>query len=345
VSQPDDQDAAAPDHGGAEQAGVESEREGEAELERDTAQMEAIDPNAFAEDEPTSASRVRPDGLLPGDLPPGDLPAHLEAVAEAGAALGSTLESIVESLLFAADKPLAVKQIADLLGERELDGVRLAVESVTARFAERGIQLHAVAGGHQFRTAPQNAAWVQKLLASKPVRLTRAQLETLAIVSYRQPITRPEIDDIRGVDTGGALKTLLDRALIRILGKKEEPGRPLLYGTTKEFLTFFNLSDLKDLPTLREFHELSEEHQAQVAALESKAPEGSIESEEEAAFSASQPLQRVDLKPPSDDSAELEEIERLIQTAGRDTAEMPVLKPDEADAPAAEPGDGEANKA
>jgi segregation and condensation protein B len=193
------------------------------------------------------------------------------------------------------------------------------------------VQLQSVAGGYQFRTHPANAVWVQKLLAQKPVRLSRAQLETLAIVSYRQPITRPEIDEIRGVDTGGSLKTLMDRSLIRILGKKEEVGRPLLYGTTKEFLAFFNLSDLKDLPTLREFHELSDEHQAQVEALESQAPEGSIES---AAEAARLPIERIEFKPPADDGAELEEIDRLIQSAGSDTMEMPLTKP--SDEPASE---------
>ena len=161
---------------------------------------------------------------------------------------------------------------------------------------------------------------MQKLLASKPVRLTRAQIETLAICSYRQPVTRPEIDEIRGVDSGGTLKTLLDRSLIRIVGKKEEPGRPILYGTTREFLEFFNLRDLKDLPTLREFHELSEEHLAQVAALEGVAPEGSIEREgEEAAAAAADgppPLTRLEITTPPEDERELEEIDRLIRTAG-----------------------------
>ena len=94
----------------------------------------------------------------------------------------------------------------------------------------------------------------------KPQRLTRAALETLAIVAYRQPVTRPEVEDIRGVDCGAVLKALLERRLIKILGKKEEPGRPILYGTTREFLEFFALKDLASLPTLREFHELSEEH-------------------------------------------------------------------------------------
>ena len=125
-------------------------------------------------------------------------------------------------------------------------------------------QFRALVRHHQLRTAPHSAPYVQKLLQAKPVRLSRAQLETLAIVAYRQPITRPEIDDIRGVDSGGTLKMLLERGLLRILGKKEEPGRPMLYGTTREFLEFFNLRDLRDLPTLREFYELSEEQRSDV---------------------------------------------------------------------------------
>jgi segregation and condensation protein B len=141
------------------------------------------------------------------------------------------------------------------------------------------VQVSEVAGGWQLRTAPENAAWVQKLLGGRPVRLTRAQLETLSIIAYRQPVTRPEIDEIRGVDTGATLKLLLDRNLIRILGKKEEPGRPLLYGTTKEFLEFFNLKDLRDLPTLREFHELTEEHRAKVEELEEETPVEAASSE------------------------------------------------------------------
>jgi segregation and condensation protein B len=226
------------------------------------------------------------------------------------------LQSIIESLLFVADKPLTLQQLAGLLGESDLGPVRAALGGIETNQAHRGIQLHAVAGGFQFRSNPANATWVQKLLAQKPVRLSRALLETLAIVAYRQPITRPEIDDIRGVDSGGTLKTLMERSLVRILGKKEEPGRPILYGSTKEFLEFFNLRDLKDLPTLREFHELSDEHRAQVEALEAAAPEGSIETEAEADAAMQQNvLSRVDFKAPPEDSAELDEIDRLINTA------------------------------
>lgn len=180
------------------------------------------------------------------------------------------LKSILESLLFASDKPLTVKRLQDLTGERDLEKVQAAIEWLRADYGDRGVVLHEVGGGFQFRTNPLNAHWVQQLVAGRPVRLSRAQLETLAIVGYRQPITRPEIDEIRGVDSGGTLKILSDRSLIRVLGKKEEPGRPMLYGTTKEFLEFFHLKDLKDLPTLREFHELSEDSLAKVRELDDK---------------------------------------------------------------------------
>ena len=251
-----------------------------------------------------------------------DQPEEVPPEPGSAEAASPRMQSIVESLLFAADKPLTLKQLGELLGETELARVRAAVAAVEQLHATRGFQLHQVAGGYQFRTNPENAQWVQKLLASKPVRLTRAQLETLAICAYRQPITRPEIDEIRGVDSGGTLKTLMERALVRILGKKEEPGRPMLYGTTREFLEFFNLGDLKDLPTLREFHELSEEHQAQVAALEGVAPAGSIEGQGEGG-EATPPsgdnipaLKRLEITTPPEDEAELEEIDRLIRTAG-----------------------------
>ncbi len=138
--------------------------------------------------------------------------------------------------------------------------------SLRARREESGVQVMQAAGGWQLRTNPENVAWVSRILAGKPPRLSRALLETLAIVAYRQPITRPEIDEIRGVDCGPVLKTLLDRSLVRMIGKKEEVGRPILYGTTPEFLRTFSLRDLTELPTLREFHELGEAEMAKVAA-------------------------------------------------------------------------------
>ena len=125
------------------------------------------------------------------------------------------------------------------------------------------------------RTSPDNSAFARRCLKVKPQRLTRAALETLAIIAYRQPVTRPEIEEIRGVDCGAVVKALLERRLIKILGKKEEPGRPMLYGTTKEFLEFFALKDLASLPTLREFHELSEEHR-EIVEKQPEAQDGGI---------------------------------------------------------------------
>jgi segregation and condensation protein B len=185
------------------------------------------------------------------------------------------LESIVASLLFASDRALSVGDLKKLTNERDAKKLTAALEALRERHAETGIQLANMAGGWQFRTNPINAPWVSQLIAGKPQRLSRAMLETLAIVAYRQPITRPEIDEIRGVDCGPVLKTLLDRGLVRILGKKEDVGRPMLYGTTPDFLKTFSLKDLSELPTLREFHELSEQ---QMAVVDAKAPlpEGAV---------------------------------------------------------------------
>lgn len=217
--------------------------------------------------------------------------APAEDGADTAEALGplapERLRSVIESLLFAAERPLTIQRIVELLEEtaaapREPSGPPMyqvaQIKDVLTQLGRelqaggRGIELHEIAGGWQLRTAAQNAPWVQRLLQAKPVRLSRAQLETMAIVAYRQPVTRPEIDDIRGVDSGGALKTLLDRQMVRVLGKKEEPGRPLLYGTTREFLEFFNLRDLKDLPTLREYHDLTDENREKMRALGHEPP-------------------------------------------------------------------------
>ncbi|MBI4703229.1 MAG: SMC-Scp complex subunit ScpB, partial [Deltaproteobacteria bacterium] len=178
-------------------------------------------------------------------------------------------------------EPLAPRELARAARSRRAL-VEQALAELAADYAGRGFQLHAVAGGYVFRTNPELAAEVRRFAAQLPVRMTRAQLETLAIVAYRQPITRPEIDDVRGVDSGPVLRTLLERELVRIIGKKEEPGRPLLYGTADKFLELFGLAALTDLPTLREFTELSPEsreiYERELGVL---APEGAIEVEEE----------------------------------------------------------------
>jgi len=164
------------------------------------------------------------------------------------------LRSILESLLFSTAEPVPLgKLLAALPGYEKRDVVR-ALAALGEEYAgdERGFRLQQVAGGYQLRTAPANADFVKALLAQRPVRLTRASLETLAVIAYRQPVTRPEIEAIRGVDVDAVLTTLLERRLVRVLGRKDVVGRPLLYGTTAEFLETFGLKDLASLPTLEE---------------------------------------------------------------------------------------------
>jgi segregation and condensation protein B len=200
-------------------------------------------------------------------------PEREAAEDQAGRVPADQLEGVVESLLFASEKPLSLTDLAGLTGETDPRVLGQAVESLRARREGSGIELAEVAGGFSLRTRVAHAPWVSKLLTGRPVRMSRALLETVAIIAYRQPITRPELDDIRGVDCGPVLKTLLDRGLVRIIGKKEEVGRPILYGTTAEFLRVFSLKDLTQLPTLRQFHELSAEHQATLDARHGAEPE------------------------------------------------------------------------
>jgi len=186
---------------------------------------------------------------------------ELSALAEAARfATPERVQAAVEALLFAADKPLDLAALRDATQFDE-DKVKEALAALQQKHAPGtgGTVLLDLGGRWQLRTDPQLSAYVRRMLQVKPMRLTRAALETLAIVAYRQPVTRPEMEDLRGVDCGAVTKALLDRKLIRILGKKDEPGRPLLFGTTREFLELFNLRDLTQLPTLREFQELSEE--------------------------------------------------------------------------------------
>ena len=169
------------------------------------------------------------------------------------------LKGLIEALVFVADQPLSLQDIAKAAGRADRKLVRALADELRQDYARRGIHLEEVAGGLIFRTNPAYAPFIRDAVAKKPVRMTRAQLETLAIIAYRQPLTRPEVDDVRGVDSGPVMRMLLERGLIKILGKKDEPGRPLLYGTTPTFLEFFGLKALKDLPSLREFTELNDD--------------------------------------------------------------------------------------
>lgn len=160
-------------------------------------------------------------------------------------------KAILEAILLASPEPLSVKRIAEVIGLDEKDA-RILVDDLKKEYSQpgRGLLLQELAGGYVLTTRPEYGEYVEKLLAPKGKGLSHAALETLAIVAYRQPITKAEIEGVRGVKVDRSIETLLERGLIRDVGRKEGPGRPILYGTTKDFLTYFGLKDLSDLPPL-----------------------------------------------------------------------------------------------
>ena len=171
------------------------------------------------------------------------------------------LEAIIESLLFVSEVPLSLAKIKTILSMYTHAEITQALEALRQKYAakEHGFFLAEVAQGYQFRTKPEYGEWIRKLKKITPTRLSQAALETLAIVAYKQPILRSEIETIRGVDVGGILRLLLEKKLIKIVGRKNVPGRPIIYGTTQRFLEFFNLKDISSLPTFEEVGELVEQ--------------------------------------------------------------------------------------
>jgi segregation and condensation protein B len=171
-------------------------------------------------------------------------------------------KAALEAIIYAADEPATIEQLAAALGEEKLV-VQASLDELVASYAsdERGIEVRAVAGGYKMYTKPQHHDVVRRFIKSlrPPLRLTMPALETLAVIAYKQPVTAPEIGEIRSVNTSGVLKTLLDKRLITTAGRKEVIGRPILYKTSKEFLMRFGLSDLEELPSLKEFEALARE--------------------------------------------------------------------------------------
>lgn len=169
-----------------------------------------------------------------------------------------SLALIVESLLFASADPLTPRQIHTLLPERNLKEIKDVLLALKDEYEgmKRSFTLVEVAGGYQFRTLPRYKPYIANLLGSTPANLSKAALETLTIIAYKQPIIRQEVERLRGVDVGGILRMLLKKGLIKIEGRKPLPGRPIIYGTTKSFLETFDLKDLSSLPTLKEIEEL-----------------------------------------------------------------------------------------
>lgn len=163
--------------------------------------------------------------------------------------------AVIEALLFAAEQPLTLKDLRGLLGIRSAEIMRL-INAIREDLVphRRGLMLEEIGGGFVFRTRPELSPWVRAMVKARPPRLTRAALECLAIVAYKQPCTRAEVEHIRGVESGHLLRGLLEKRLVRILGRKDDVGRPMIYGTTREFLQMFGLKDLTALPSLRDLN-------------------------------------------------------------------------------------------
>ena len=178
---------------------------------------------------------------------------------------GRELAAVLEALLFVSPEPVPVSRLATAVGNVSKAEVEQALTRLEQDLAQdnRGIQLVKLAGGYRLVTKAEYAPWLKRLDKAKAAqKLSRSALESLAIIAYKQPLVRAEIEEIRGVETSGVLRTLLERKLVRIVGRKEVPGRPIMYGTTKFFLEHFGLQDITQLPPLREFKELGEAEQA-----------------------------------------------------------------------------------
>jgi segregation and condensation protein B len=173
---------------------------------------------------------------------------------------------IVEALVLGSPEPISAQRIADIIPYLKLAGAKELVQELNVEYLKQGraFEITEVAGGYQLRTLPEFAPYLAQTLKTRALRLSQAALETLAVIAYRQPVTRAEVEHIRGVDAGAVLRSLIERKLVRIAGHRDVPGRPMLYGTTRRFLEVFELSRLEDLPTLRDLQEL--------------APEGAIDS-------------------------------------------------------------------
>jgi len=215
------------------------------------------------------------------------------------------LKKIMEAVLLAADKPLSVQDLDAIFeGDEDRptrDDIRKALHDLTDEYAERGFEVKQIASGFRIQVKQDYAQWVGRLWEEKPARYTRALLETLSLIAYRQPITRGEIEEVRGVSvSSNIIRTLQEREWVKVLGHKDVPGKPALYGTSREFLDYFNLKSLDDLPTLAEIKDLDKaypelalrDHHAEVSDAESEeaaeivdeagaATEDAIDTEEE----------------------------------------------------------------
>ena len=229
-----------------EETSVEAGAEDESVIIHDADAEDALEELALrsAEEEEKQAEQAKP-------VEDEDAPHNVRSMAE--------MMAIIEALIFVSEEPLSVKVLADVLKE-DRGWIETALEGLAEEFNSRngGLHLREVAGGWQFATRPEHHEHVRAFLKSRPsAKLSLASLETLAVIAYKQPITVPEILEIRGVQSPSAIKTLLDKRLIKACGRKETIGRPMMYGTSKEFLLQFGLKDLTELPSIEDFEDLA----------------------------------------------------------------------------------------
>lgn len=197
-----------------------------------------------------------------------------EATVEAPSMEDAQLRAVLEAIIYVTDEPLTLEQMAEA-SEQPKERVAALLDQLCAEYErpERGLSIREVAGGYRMTTKPEHHEAVRKFVKNlnPPVKLSLPALETLAVIAYKQPVTAPEVMDIRGVQGAGVIKTLLDRKLIAVAGRKQVIGKPILYKTTKEFLVQFGLKDLAELPTLKEFQEL-----ASLSAGEAEPAQGNL---------------------------------------------------------------------
>ena len=241
------------------------------------------------------------------------------------------LKQIIEGALLAAGRPLGIDQILALFLDDEQpsrDEIRAAIEALQADCATRGVELMEVSSGYRFQVKSDLARWIANLWEERPARYSRAVLETLALIAYRQPITRGEIEDVRGVAVStNIVKSLLEREWVRVIGYRDVPGKPALYGTTRQFLDYFNLKSLSDLPPLADIRNIeSIERELDFGLFDTKAPErvdldvdpdgdegdeGSESQDEEEIIPTAAVAMAVD----DDNSELLEEVDSLAESA------------------------------
>jgi segregation and condensation protein B len=240
-------------------------------------------------------------------------------------------KAALEAIIYAADEPATIEQLAAALGDEKL-AVQASLDELVASYAveERGVEVRAVAGGYKMYTKPQHHDVVRRFIKSlrPPLRLTMPALETLAVIAYKQPVTAPEIAEIRSVNTSGVIKTLLDKRLITTAGRKEVMGRPILYKTSKEFLMRFGLSDLDELPSLKEFEALAREALGSDEGVAPGAPSDESVLEAQQSDAASQPAS--DSEPRSENAEAIKQAGAVAEEAVSEPQAMQEASAEEA---------------